>query len=187
MKRVSRAYAVLSDPERRQRYDATLAGMASKQLRRAVVNRTVGRWRARALITHRMADLRLRGTGGDRLVRQPAAANRCSLPGDAAPVDADRQLEPPPASIPRRARSRTTASSSPDLDALRSDLAAAKVERDRALEQTILQAKELDFLSGRILSAPGAAHGPSRFSGVWVLPPSRTAHPLPHSLPNRWT
>jgi hypothetical protein len=51
------------------------------------------------------------------------------------------------------------------------EIAAAKIERDRAVERTIHQAKELDFLSSLILAAPPRPPvSSSRFSGVWVLP-----------------
>jgi hypothetical protein len=51
------------------------------------------------------------------------------------------------------------------------EIAAAKIERDRALERTIHQAKELDFLSSLILAAPPRPPvSSSRFPGVWVLP-----------------
>ena len=58
-----------------------------------------------------------------------------------------------------------------DSDPARAEIAAAKIERDRALERTIHQTKELDFLSTLILAAPPRAPAnSSRFSGVWVLP-----------------
>jgi hypothetical protein len=63
------------------------------------------------------------------------------------------------------------------LDSLRSQLASAEKERDRALEQSLLQAKELDFLMGRVLaSPPRTSPSPSGFSGLWMLPlPRETA------------
>jgi hypothetical protein len=78
-----------------------------------------------------------------------------------------------PAAVPA-APPADAADTSPDLEALRAELAAAKLARDRALDQTVLQAKELDFLTGRFLNTPHEpSSGPSRFSGIWVLPPSR--------------
>ena len=51
MKRVSRAYAVLADRERRVRYDAELARGGGDPDTAMAVKRRAGRWRARALIT----------------------------------------------------------------------------------------------------------------------------------------
>jgi hypothetical protein len=61
-----------------------------------------------------------------------------------------------------------------DLDTLRSELASARTARDRALDQTVLQAKELDFLTNRILNGPQwPLTGSSHFAGVWTIPQSK--------------
>jgi hypothetical protein len=53
-------------------------------------------------------------------------------------------------------------------------LAAARRERDRALDQTVRQAKELDFLTNSILAtSPRPFTASSSFPGVWMLSPSK--------------
>lgn len=159
MKRVNRAYAVLSDPDRRRRYDAALA--ESEDSEAPLVNRKEGRSRASAVITLGWLICALAGTVGiGWYVSQKTLPPSMPEQVHAAPA-------PPPASQPAQppAAPDTTAT---ELESLRSDLAVAKAERDRALEQSILQAKELDFLTTRILGRPSAGAG--RFSGVWVLP-----------------
>ena len=176
MKRVSRAHAVLSDPERRRRYDATLTGDGVEATPAPVDSkRTVGRWRARALITIGWLICAFAGVVGiGWYFSQPAGEPLQPAQASAPPVTPATGNRAAPASIPA-APAADDAGTSPDLDALRSELAAAKIARDRALDQNVLQAKELDFLTGRILNAPhGPLYGPSRFSGVWVLPASRT-------------
>ena len=161
MKRVSRAYAVLSDPERRRRYDAELARGGGKEPEEpALVNRKKGRSRARAVITLGWLICAFAGTVG---IGWYVSQQTFQSPGpeqvNAAPVPAPAaQAGQPRAAIDGNAA---------EGDSLRSDVAAARAERDRALEQTILQAKELDFLTSRILAPPARA---GRFSGVWVLP-----------------
>lgn len=177
MKRVSRAYAVLSDPERRRRYDATLTGDVVESAPSPVDSkRSAGRWRARALITIGWLICAFAGVVGiGWYFSQPAGEPLQPAQASAPPVTPATSNPAAPASIPA-APAADDAGTSPDLDALRSELAAAKIARDRALDQNVLQAKELDFLTGRILNAPhGPLYGPSRFSGVWVLPASRTA------------
>jgi hypothetical protein len=177
MKRVSRAHAVLSDPERRRRYDRTLTSDAVEDFpESADSKRHAGRWRARALITIGWLICAFAGVVGiGWYFSQPAGESiqpaQASAP-PAAPATATRV-----APVPNPAAPATEAADpSPDLEALRSELAATKLARDRALDQNVLQAKELDFLTGRILNAPrGPLFGRSRFSGIWVLPPSRTA------------
>jgi curved DNA-binding protein CbpA len=177
MKRVSRAHAVLSDPERRRRYDRTLTGDGVEVTQPPVESkRTVGRWRARALITIGWLICAFAGVVGiGWYFSQPAGESLQPAQASAPPVTPATGTRSAPASIPP-APATDAADTSPDLEALRSELAAAKIARDRALDQNVLQAKELDFLTHRILNAPrGPLYGPSRFSGVWVLPPSRSA------------
>jgi hypothetical protein len=165
LKRVSRAYAVLSDPARRRRYDAQLTGAAEDDPDEPVrEERTVGRSRARAWITLGWLICAFAGIVGIGWYESQQAGD------PPAQVSAAPN---PPASTTSPAQPPASTSDSPDkpadLDAVQSQLAAAQAERDRALEQTVLQAKELDFLTGRVLGgrpAPGA----SRLSGVWVLP-----------------
>jgi hypothetical protein len=65
----------------------------------------------------------------------------------------------------------TTEDQASELDSVRSELTATKAERDRAVEQLMLQNKELDFLASRIATVPQPSRaGCARFSGVWVLP-----------------
>jgi hypothetical protein len=176
MKRVSRAHAVLSDPERRRRYDATLTDDGVEKIRVPVdAKRTVGRWRARALITIGWLICAFAGVVGIGWYFSQPAGEAVQRAHASAPSVTPAATQVAPAATPS-APPTDAADASPDIDALRSELAAAKVARDRALDQTVLQAKELDFLTGRLLNPPhGPSFGPSRFSGIWVLPPSRTA------------
>jgi len=172
LKRVSRAYAVLSDPARRRRYDAQLAGLQEaasedeEPEEPLLEKRSVGRSRARAWITLGWLICAFAGIIGiGWYVSQQAGEPSPPVQVNAAPN--------PPAGAPAVAPPPTAASDAPDksadLDSLRSELAAAKADRDRALEETVLQAKELDFLTGRVLSGRTAL-GAGRLSGVWVLP-----------------
>lgn len=174
MRRVSRAYAVLSDPERRVRYDRTLSNDGAEETPvPAEAKRSVGRWRARALITIGWLICAFAGVVGiGWYFSQPAAEPAQRAQASSAPVSpAATRVAPAP--LPAAPPADAT-DASPDLDALRSELAAVKIARDRALDQTVLQAKELDFLTGRLLNTPHEpSFGPSRFSGIWVLPPSR--------------
>ena len=179
LKRVSRAYAVLSDPERRRRYDSTLTGDGVEATPAPPMDskRSVGRWRARALITIGWLICAFAGVVGiGWYFSQPPGERAETAKASAAttsPVIPTRVAAPP--SNPATPAS-DVADKDPDVDALRAELSAVKTARDRALDQTVLQAKELDFLTRRILNAPhGPLFGPSRFSGVWILPPSRTA------------
>ena len=174
MKRVSRAHAVLSDPERRLRYDRTLTNNGGEETPpRTDAKRSVGRWRARALITIGWLICAFAGVVGiGWYFSQPAAVPLQRAQASAPPVS-PAATPVAPAAIPAEPPA-DSAETSPDLEALRSELAAAKLARDRALDQTVLQAKELDFLTSRLLSAPHEpSFGPGRFSGIWVLPPSR--------------
>jgi len=179
LKRVSRAYAVLSDPARRRRYDAQLAGAdtagAEEEEPEEPVReqRSVGRSRARAWITLGWLICAFAGIIGiGWYVSQQAGEPSAPVQVNAAPnPPASATTAAQPAAAPSDAADKPA-----DPDALRSELAATKAERDHALEQTVLQAKELDFLTGRVLSgrpAPGA----SRFSGVWVLPVPKVPAP----------
>jgi len=163
LKRVSRAYAVLSDPDRRRRYDAQLAGAKDEEPEAPVgVKRSAGRSRARAFITLGWLICAFAGIVGiGWYVSQQASA-----PVDPAQVSAAQN--PPTVAKPPEGSDNAA-----DLDSLRSELASAKAERERALEQTVLQAKELDFLTGRVLAARPPA-GLSSLSGVWVLPAPKT-------------
>ena len=175
LKRVSRAYAVLSDPARRRRYDAQLAGLhepsgdeeePEEPEEPVLEKRSVGRSRARAWITLGWLICAFAGIIGiGWYVSQQAGEPSPPVQVSAAPNPlASATTAVQPAAVPSDAADKPV-----DLDALRSELAATKSERDHALEQTVLQAKELDFLTGRVLSgrpAPGA----NRLSGVWVLP-----------------
>lgn len=175
MTRVSRAHAVLSDPERRRRYDRTLTSNGIEKIPELVDSkRSAGRWRARALITIGWLICAFAGVVGiGWYFSQPADSVQ---PAQAsAPPMAPANTRVAPVSNPA-APAADPSDASPDLEALRSELAAAKIARDRALDQTVLQAKELDFLTNRVLNVPhGPFFGPARFSGIWVLPPSRTA------------
>ncbi|MBZ5593942.1 MAG: J domain-containing protein [Acidobacteriia bacterium] len=175
MQRVSRAYAVLSDTERRRRYDASLAGGGEKPAEPAASKRSVGRWRARALITLGWLICAFAGIVGiGWYFSQQAGESAEPAQVNAAPL-APAATRAAPVSNPAPPAADTT-DKTLDPDALRSDLASAKVARDRALNQTVLQAKELDFLTNRILNpAQRPIAGSSRFSGVWVLPPSKVA------------
>lgn len=165
LKRVSRAYAVLSDPDRRRRYDAQLAGGEEEPEEPVSVRRSAGRSRARAWITLGWLICAFAGIVGIGWY----VSQQASVPSEPAQVSA--APNPPAQSTVAPSDS---SDKSADLDSLRSELAAAKAERDRALEQTVLQAKELDFLTGRVLSGRPVP-GSSRLAGVWVLPASKVA------------
>ena len=178
MKRVSRAYAVLSDRERRRRYDAELARGAAEPDTPVALKRRAGRWRARALITIGWLICAFAGVVGiGWYVSQQTIATReaAQLPSaaNAAPItpfDTTRVAAAGPGPQPAN-RAPTGASDRADPDPVRAEIAAAKTDRDQALERTIHQAKELDFLTSLILAAPPRAPAnSSRFSGVWVLP-----------------
>jgi curved DNA-binding protein CbpA len=169
MQRVSRAYAVLSDPERRRRYDASLGSNgAQDSVEPAAIRRSVGRWRARALITIGWLICAFAGVVGiGWYFSQPA--HEWAEPVQPAAVSSAPATNIRPGPPSRPAPPAAGAADTSDLDSLRSELASAKTARDRALDQTVLQAKELDFLSNRILSHAASNH----FSGVWVLPSSK--------------
>jgi len=177
MKRVSRAYAVLSDRERRLRYDADLAHGRGDPDTPVALKRRAGRWRARALITIGWLICAFAGVIGigwyvseqtvaSRDMMQPSsAANAPAMPPDTTRVSAAG-----PGTQPANPTAAGASDRQADPDPVRSEIAAAKTERDRALERTIHQAKELDFLSSLILAAPPRPPAnASRFSGVWVL------------------
>jgi len=172
MKRVSRAHAVLSDPERRRRYDRTLTSGGIERTPEPVDSkRSVGRWRARALITIGWLICAFAGVVGIGWYFSQPAGDSLQPAQASAPPAAPANTRSAPVANPATPAADT---SDPDLDTLRSELAAAKIARDRALDQNVLQAKELDFLTSRLLNAPrGPLFGTGRFSGIWVLPPSR--------------
>jgi len=174
MKRVSRAHAVLSDPERRLHYDRTLTNNGAEETPVPTdAKRSVGRWRARALITIGWLICAFAGVVGIGWYFSQPAGEPVRPAQPSGPTVAPAVTRVPPAALPA-APPGEDADTNPDLDALRSELAAAKLARDRALDQTVLQAKELDFLTGRLLNpSHEPAFGPGRFSGIWVLPPSR--------------
>jgi len=162
LKRVSRAYAVLSDPDRRRRYDAQVTGAEDEEPEApATVKRSAGRSRARAWITLGWLICAFAGIVGIGWY----VSQQANGPADPAQVSA----APNPPTI----TTSTGSDKAADLDSLRSELASAKAERERALEQTVLQAKELDFLTGRLL-AGRLPEGSSRLSGIWALPTSKT-------------
>ena len=175
MQRVNRAYAVLSDPERRRLYDASLGSNGAEPAgERAASKRSKGRWRARALITIGWLICAFAGVVGigwyfsqqSGELTEPARVN-------AAPVAPVTNTRTAPAAnpAPPAADARDT---SEDVDALRAELTGVKTARDRALDQVVLQAKELDFLTNRILNGPQRPMV-GRFSGTWVLPASKVA------------
>jgi len=175
MQRVSRAYAVLSDPERRRRYDASQSTNGADPLPEpAALKRNVGRWRARALITIGWLICAFAGIVGigwyfSQQAGEPAGPARVN----AAPLSPATNT-PAPAAPTQAPPAADAGETNPDLEALRSELSSVKIARDRALDQTVLQAKELDFLTNRIVNEPQRAlTGSSRFSGVWVLPQSK--------------
>ena len=167
MKRVSRAFAVLSDAERRAKYDAQLAETAgvdrdadalSKSHRRSIP--------VRGIITLGWLICAFAGAIGIGwyVSEQSSASPVPAQISAAAPV----QIAPTPVAVEANPAAQDNAS---ELDSLRSELAATKAERDRAFEQLTLQNKELDFLSSRIAAVPQPVrNGCSRFSGVWLLP-----------------
>jgi curved DNA-binding protein CbpA len=168
LKRVSRAYAVLSDPDRRRRYDTQLNAAGGEEPEAPMaVKRSAGRSRARAWITLGWLICAFAGIVGiGWYVSQQASGSADPAQVNAAPN--------PPIIARTPAVNPDGDDNAADLDSLRSELASAKTERERALEQTVLQAKELDFLTGRLL-AGRSPEGSGRLSGVWVLPQSKIA------------
>jgi hypothetical protein len=171
LKRVSRAYAILSDPDRRQRYDAQLSASSDEEAEEPVsVRRSAGRSRARAWITFGWLICAFAGIVGIGWY----VSQQSDGPSEPSQVSA---ANPPAAAASIAAPSAPTAPSdgadkAPDPESMRSELEATKAARDRALEQTVLQAKELDFLTRRVLAGRPPAEM-SGFSGVWVLPASK--------------
>ena len=183
MQRVSRAYAVLSDPERRRLYDASLAPNGVEQSEEpAALKRTKGRWRARALITIGWLICAFAGVVGiGWYFSQQAAEPSGPTQVNAAPMSPATNTRAPAAPNPAPPAA-DAADTNSDLDTLRSELASAKVARDHALDQTVLQAKELDFLTNRILNGPQwPLTGSRRFWGVWVAPQSKFT-PVPSAF-----
>jgi hypothetical protein len=171
LKRVSRAYAILSDPDRRRRYEAQLSASSDEEAKEPVgVRRSAGRSWARAWITFGWLICAFAGIVGiGWYVSQQSD-------GPSSQVSA---ANPPAAATNTGAPSASTAPSdgadkAADLESMRSELEATKAAGDRTLEQTVLQAKELDFLTRRVLAGRPPA-GTSGFSGVWVLPASKVA------------
>jgi len=179
MKRVSRAYAVLSDRDRRMRYDAELAQGGREPDRSVAMTRGAGRWRARALITIGWlvcAFAAMVGIGWyvsqqtvasqDAGQLPPTASAGPTLPGGTARVA-------PAGPLPQGANPTTLGAGDKPIDPGPSlaEIAAAKTERDHALARTMYQTKELEFFTNLILDAPPRIPATSnRFSGVWVLP-----------------
>ena len=177
MKRVSRAYAVLADRERRVRYDGELARGGGDPDTAMAVKRRAGRWRARALITIGWLICAFAGVVGiGWYVSQQTVASRDTeqIPPAAnatpsTPIVTTRVAAAGPG--PQAPAADGASDRAVDPDPVNPEIAAAKVERDQALERTIHQAKELDFLTSLILAAPPRTPvNSSRFSGVWVLP-----------------
>ena len=177
MKRVSRAYAVLSDRDRRLRYDAELAQGGGEPDTPVALQRRAGRWRARALITIGWLICAFAGVVGiGWYVSQQTVASRDTEPlppaanaAPSTPIETTRVAAAGPG--PQAPAASGASDRAIDPDPVNPEIAAAKIERDRALERTIHQAKELDFLSSLILAAPPRAPAnSSRFSGVWVFP-----------------
>jgi hypothetical protein len=171
MRRISRAYAILSDPERRRLYDAALAAGGPETDAPVKGKSGAGRSRAHALITLGWLICAFAGIVGIGWYVEHAGSPSDPMQVSAAPIP---QTQPAPAASPSGAASPGVNDKAAELESLRSDLAAAKAGRERALEQTVLQARELDFLTSRIMAAPSRP-GAGGFSGVWVLPTPKVA------------
>ncbi len=176
-KRASRAFAVLSDPERRARYDAQMAEAGGADGEADAPTRPHRRSiPVRGIITLGWLICAFAGAIGiGWYVSEQSSASPVPAQTSAAPpvriVPAEAAAEASPAAQPISSPLTPVEDKSAELDAVRSELAAAKAERDRAFQQLTLQNKELDFLSSRIAAVPQPVRaGCARFSGVWVLP-----------------
>jgi hypothetical protein len=178
VKRVNRAFAVLSDAERRAKYDAQLAESAgrdadapSKPQRRSIP--------VRAIITLGWLICAFAGAIGiGWYVSERSSASlvqaSISTPPPSRVTPTRVAADPNPPAETTSPTVAMTEDKSSELDSVRSELAATKRERDRALEQLTLQNKELDFLASRIVASPQQFRAAcARFSGVWVLPKPR--------------
>lgn len=174
-KRAGRAFAVLSDPERRAKYDAELVQTAGVDRDADALSRSQRRSiPVRGIITLGWLICAFAGAIGigwyvsEQSSASPVPAQMAApvqIVPTRAPEDANPAAQPisPPVA--------TLEDKTSELDSLQSELAATKAERDRAFEQLTLQNKELDFLSSRIAAIPQPVRtGCSRFSGIWVLP-----------------
>jgi hypothetical protein len=149
MKRVSRAYGVLSDPDRRLRYDAELARNGAPA---TPVTRPRKSLSARAFITMGWLICAFSGAIGIGWYMSQQTGVRLHVP--------ITEVKAAPAQ-PQTAQ---------DQDSVSSELTVAKAERDRALERVTLQEKQIEWLTGTLLETPPASRtGSARFNGIWVL------------------
>jgi curved DNA-binding protein CbpA len=154
MKRVSRAYAVLADRDRRLRYGRTGGGGERFAV---ALHRRAGGWRP-CSDYHRMADLRFAGVVGiGWYVNRPAVA--LVTPSRHSSRQCRTQYAIGTTELPRRGQGRRRPAVTGatieviDPDPVNPEIAA---RRPGAIVQsnTIHQAKELDFLSSLILARP---------------------------------
>jgi curved DNA-binding protein CbpA len=185
MKRVSRAYAVLSDAERRKLYDAELERHGAPDQDEAPARPRRKTISAHALITWGWLICAFAGIIGIGwfVTQQSVSVSKVPSEVSAAPAPAVSHGGVEALTATAQGSAPTTDPNSPatDQDPVQSELRDVKAGRDRALEKAAIENKEIEFLTSQILSgprsgAPAALSETSGFSGVWILSKPKEAN-----------